>query len=145
MSSEGKDIIYQAADTARLLVHLEMAYDVLDEMASNPQRYVDSLQKLSRLAAKVLNDIPKLREALEKESRDRAEAYTGAGVSYKELRDVLDYLERSLSNWALVEKRLITYLESLSKDDLAREVKKFAALAIAPDRYTLMLKRWLEL
>lgn len=131
MSSE---IIYRAADTARLLVHIEMAYDVLDEMASNPRRYVDSLQKLSRLSAKVLNDIPKIREKIKSNQQDN------------ELKEALDYLERKVSSWALEEKDLIKYLEELPNDEeRAKEIKKFAALAVAPDRYTLRLKQLLGL
>ena len=121
------DPIVAAARVARLVVHLEMAYDVLDEMASNPARYEDSLYRLSRLVTKVLND---LNRALER----------GEGVD----RERLEQARSMLEGWAIREGSLMEHLRSKRDHELEKEVKRFAALAIAPDRRTMRLKRILE-
>jgi len=126
MAEEGRDPLSSAAEVARFVVHLEMAYDVVDEMASNPKRFVDSLHKLSRLVVKVLNDLKDVKPIREED------------------REVVEYARRALASWALREKQLLEYLESLSDKDRDVSVKKFAALAIAPDKYTLRLKELLE-
>ena len=126
MAEEGRDPLSSAAEVARFVVHLEMAYDVVDEMASNPRRYAESLYKLSRLVAKVLNDLEKVEPTREED------------------KEVVEYARRALASWALREKQLLEYLENLNDKDRDVSVKKFAALAIAPDKYTLRLKELLE-
>lgn len=55
------DSVVAVADAARSVVHLESAYDVVDEMAYKPLRYADSLYKLSLLAAKALEGVKRRR------------------------------------------------------------------------------------
>ncbi len=136
--TKGKgDVVEKAARTARFVVHVELAYDVLDEMASNPERYIDSLYKLSRLATKVLNDLDKVK-VMEKGEDD--------GEDKKRDRKIVEYARKVLRGWAKAEKELVEYLNGLRDNprELKREVKRFAALSIAPDYSTLRLKEIME-
>lgn len=119
LGKPGEDIVARFAKKARYVVHLEMAYDVVDELASSPERYLESMYKLSRLATKVLNDVQKRLDRMGQGDRGKPP---------------LDSVKRSLESWAPVQEEFIRYLQSLDKEALRSEVKRFAALAVAPSR-----------
>ncbi len=123
------DPIADAANTARIAVHLEQAYDIIDEMASNPNNYRDSLYKLSRLITKVLNDLEK------NSDKFRNSEYR---------KRVFDSVSESLKFWSRKLDQLIEYLSSKSDKEFEKEVRRFAALAISPDHYSLEVKKALE-
>lgn len=113
------DILSRAAEAARIVVHLEIAYDVLDELASSPERYSEGFYKLSRLATKVYNDLQKATER---------HAYS------QEVAESLRLALRRVSNWGDLMGELLKYLDSLDEKRRKEEIKRFAALAISPDR-----------
>lgn len=111
------------AEALRAVVTLEYAYDVVDEMYTNPMRFRDSLYKLSRLARKVLSDIDsKLRERGLKD----------------EDRRVLEYVKERLSWWAENYEKLEDFIRE--RESLKFEIiKHFATLAISPDKNSARL------
>lgn len=124
-----EDVVARFADKARYVVHLEMAYDIVDELASSPERYIESIYKLSRLAAKVLNDVQKRLDE--------------GGLS-EEDQSTLEGVRRSLENWALAQEEFIKCLERINKEALRGEVKRFAALAVAPSYRAIRAKQIME-
>lgn len=123
-----RDPVKRAADIARIVVHAEYAYDIVDEMASNPDRFVDSLYKLSRLVTKVYNDLEDIRNVGE------------------EYRDAYEWALNNLKYWPNAMNELAQYLNDKRKDEkeYINEVKRFAALAISPDNYSLQIRELLE-
>ncbi|QXJ32137.1 hypothetical protein [Saccharolobus shibatae] len=117
MEQEGKNcekIISIASSAARVVIHYQQAYDILDEMvrfADTPSRALDSVYKLSRLVFKTFRDIQDDKRIVDKNLKGEA-------------------LER-LKNWAEnLEKAL--YL-CFNTEDRARWIKEFASLSISPD------------
>ncbi|MFN3804485.1 MAG: hypothetical protein ACK4SY_05475 [Pyrobaculum sp.] len=51
------DLIVDAPDTFRPTVQLKIAYDVVDELASSPEKYLTALYKPTRLAEKVYRQL----------------------------------------------------------------------------------------
>lgn len=115
------DIVSRAAAAARIAVNVEMAYDVVDELARMPEKYPELFARISRLVSKVLRDI------------ERARKERGAGGAGK---DPLEIAYRRLSQWPKLLEELFSELESKDEAARANMVKKFAALAVAPDRLT---------
>ena len=128
-SESSEDLVARFADKARYVVHLEMAYDIVDELASSPERYVESIYKLSRLATKVLNDVQKRLDEGDLGDEDRS---------------TLETVRRSLENWASAQEEFIKYLEKIDKETLRSEVKRFAALAVAPSYRAVRAKQIME-
>ena len=123
------DPIEDVANTIRIVVHAEQAYDILDELASNPSNYSGPLYKLSRLAVKVLNDLERRRNEFKERYGER---------DYNNIRDNLMYLSLKLN-------KLLEYLSSMNDDGRREEeVKRLAALAIAPDKYSMEVKEALR-
>ncbi|PMP80096.1 MAG: hypothetical protein C0176_03085, partial [Mesoaciditoga sp.] len=68
------DVIYRVSDYARYVVYYETAYDIIDEISRSAldlTKVLDGLQKLSRLAAKVINDLNKVINDLNDESSQK--------------------------------------------------------------------------
>lgn len=129
-----KDPLSSFADIARIVVHTQYAYDIIDELASNPEKFIESVYKLSRLAVKLLNDL----EIGEKE------------VSNEDQRRAVEYTIRGLKDWSRLLGEFIEYLKDLmGKGEKERrifldEVRRFATLAISPDRYSILVREVLE-
>ncbi|MEM1731456.1 MAG: hypothetical protein QXK54_06150 [Ignisphaera sp.] len=127
--SSKEDPVHELANIGRIVVHVEYAYDIVDEMASNPEKYIDSLYKLSRLVVKVQKDLIKNRELFEEGTKNK----------------VYEYVMNGLQRWALKVKEFADYISSLS-DDRKREeeIKRLALLLISPDTYSLIVRDTLE-
>ncbi len=127
--AQKEDIVSRAASVARIAVSLEMAYDVVDELARMPERYPELFARLSRLISKVLRDVEK---ALESNKLD------------EKSQKALEAARSRLLQWSEVLKELFSELES--KEEAARNnlIKKFAALAVAPDRLSNKLRKILN-
>jgi CRISPR-associated protein Csa5 len=137
MNHSDEDPVEKFAETARLVVHLEQAYDVIDELARSPDKYEDSLAKLSRLAVKVLKDIDDMIEKL-KRSQDE---------SNKREKENLEKAKRHIINFNEHLKLLFRYLkeyENIDKNKRYKEIKRLAALMIAPDAFSLTVKEIME-
>ncbi len=122
------DLVYRAAAVARLAVNVEMAYDVVDELARTPERYHELLGRISRVVSKVLRDVEKALEEA-KEENDRK---------------VLKMAYKLLLQWPKLLEELFAKLESEGEAARAVLVKKFAALTVAPDRLTVKVADILE-
>lgn len=127
--SSGEDPVHELANIGRVVVHVEYAYDLVDEMASNPEKYIDSLYKLSRLAVKVQKDLIKNKDLFEEDIKNKA----------------YEYVVNGLQKWALKVNGFTNYINSLS-DDRKREeeIKRLALLLISPDTYSLIVRDTLE-
>jgi len=125
------DVIKDAGDTIRVVIHLEQAYDVLDELASNPRidTLSDTLAKLSRLTTKVINDLKnKIRE-----------------MNDKECRDIIESARDKLQWWFRRQDELYNYVRSLQDEKKIRaELKRFAAYALAPDHTSIRIAECIE-
>lgn len=114
-------IISIASSAARVVVHYQQAYDILDEMvrfADTPSKALDSVYKLSRLVLKTFKDIEE----------------------DKQIDNKLKYetLER-LKNWA---KDLENALYScFNTNDGPRWIKEFASLSVSPDYLVIKMLR----
>jgi CRISPR-associated protein Csa5 len=125
---EQPELVYRAAAVARLAVNVEMAYDVVDELARTPERYHELLGRISRVVSKVLRDVEKALEEA-KEENDRK---------------VLKMAYKLLLQWPKLLEELFAKLESEGEAARAVLVKKFAALTVAPDRLTVKVAKILE-
>lgn len=125
-----ENIIRRAAEIARVVVHTEQAFDILDELSSNPEMLDNALTKISRLIVKVLNDIDKELKELKGE----------------ECRRTLENSRRDLLRWPEAMKGLVDELQRLryseeSKKEFARAVKRFAAYTLSMDIRTENVRR----
>lgn len=123
-----RDIVEEAARVARIVVHTEIAYDIVDELASSPEKYNEKIYKLSRLVTKVYNDID---NALRRETKERE-------------KELLQKVKGRLEYWGHLVKELMKHLESLDEKKRKDEVRRFAALAISPDRDSLEVEKILR-
>ncbi|WP_054856836.1 hypothetical protein [Vulcanisaeta sp. JCM 16159] len=114
-----QDPIKDAADAIRIVIHREQAYDILDELSSNPklETLVNALSKISRLATKTLNDLKGLKDELsnDKECEDR-------------INKIIQY---KLQWWSKKQDEFYNYIKNVN--DVRTEIKRFAAYALAPD------------
>jgi len=72
-----EDLVSAVAASARVAVGLEMAYDIVDELARVPEKYPELFARLSRVVVKTLSDIE---AALDKVKNDEEKkAWRGLG------------------------------------------------------------------
>ncbi len=126
-SSAKVDVLSALATSARVAVGLEQAYDIVDELARVPEKYPELFSRLSRVVVKTLADVEK---ALDK-----------AG---EEERKVLGRARRRLMRWGRLLEEFLGRLENLEEGRRAEELRKFAALALAPDALTVKTAEILE-
>jgi CRISPR-associated protein Csa5 len=125
------DNVKDAGDTIRVVIHLEQAYDVLDELASNPRidTLSDTLAKLSRLTTKVIND---LKNKLDK-------------IDNEECKKAINSAVNNLQWWFKRQDELYNYIKSLQDEKKIRaELKRFAAYALAPDPMSIRVAECIE-
>jgi glycyl-tRNA synthetase beta subunit len=130
-SCQDQDIVVRASDTIRVVINIEQAYDVLDELASNPRidTFVSALHKITRLVDKVHRD---LRDKLSK-----------GGLSEeceKSVSDAVSLLER----WRDIMCELEEYVKNLEEREQRIALKRFAAYALAPDKVVTSVIECLE-
>jgi CRISPR-associated protein Csa5 len=123
-----EDLVSAVAASARVAVGLEMAYDIVDELARVPEKYPELFARLSRVVVKTLSDIE---AALDKVKDD-------------EEKKALERARRRLMRWGRLLESFIKRLEGLDERRRAEEIRKFAALALAPDRLTVEVAEILE-
>ncbi|MGC8987902.1 hypothetical protein [Infirmifilum sp.] len=115
MSNDCWNVISEMSLAARVVVHYQQAYDVLDEMvrfAETPDKALVPLYRLCRLVTKTAKDIMD-DDSLSEETKNKA---------LKRLEVWSDSLEKAL--------------ESCFKDkDGPKWIREFAALAVSPDHY----------
>ncbi|AFL66339.1 hypothetical protein [Desulfurococcus amylolyticus] len=131
MSSQ--DPVENLANIARIVVHTQYAYDVIDEMASNPEKYIDSLYKLSRLAVKLYDDLRKLRE----------EDIKSMGEEADRVMKARKYALDQLRGWNKLVEDFIEHIRQ-NASQLRNEIRKFATLAISVDSYSMVIRDLLE-
>ncbi len=127
MSNQGKvdDVIKSASDAVRVVIHVEQAYDILDELASNPKldTLADTLAKISRLVTKVINDL----QDAKKEDKCKGEVDIESTIG-------------KLQWWFKVQDELYNYIKGLKDEkEQRRELKRFAAYALSPDPNTIRI------
>jgi len=143
--------VMDAAEAARIVVAVEQAYDVIDEISSNPDKFFNSLTTLSRLARKVLNDIEeelkdvnetlkKLEEELKKpegKEKEKLEKLQEEKEKEEKKRKDLNRARELLLDWSR-RYRELTEIIIISKDLTSRReiAKVFATLAVAPDWFS---------
>jgi hypothetical protein len=123
------DVIYRVSDYARYVVYYETAYDIIDEISRSAldlTKVLDGLQKLSRLAAKVINDLND--ESFQKKANS-------------DQLEVIKNINNQLKAWGSDYQNFIDCLKSSDQKTLAQYIKTFATLAISPDNYSLILKK----
>jgi CRISPR-associated protein Csa5 len=123
-----EDLVSAVAASARVAVGLEMAYDIVDELARVPEKYPELFARLSRVVVKTLSDIE---AALDK-------------VKDEEEKKALERARRRLMRWGLLLESFIKRLEDVDERRRAEEIRKFAALALAPDKLTVEVAEILE-
>jgi len=124
-----EDLVSAVAASARVAVGLEMAYDIVDELARVPDKYPELFARLSRGVVKTLSDIE---AALDKVKDD-------------EEKKALERARRRLMRWGRLLESFIKRLEDFDDERRrAEEIRKFAALALAPDRLTVEVAEILE-
>ncbi|MGB9622232.1 MAG: hypothetical protein ACPL07_00160 [Candidatus Bathyarchaeia archaeon] len=119
------DVVKNAGDTIRVVIHIEHAYDILDELASNPKldTLADALSKISRLVIKVLNDLKFFSEK--------------SNIS-NDCKDAINSAISKLQWWFKVQDELYNYIKDLNDEKKQRiELKRFAAYTLAPDPSTI--------
>ncbi|MCG2866859.1 MAG: hypothetical protein L7H08_04985 [Vulcanisaeta sp.] len=125
---EGKeDPVERAAEVARIVVWLEQAYDVMDELANNPEAFEDSLAKISRLVVKVTNDLIRRSNRVDDECKKK----------------INDAINNRLGWWSYRQDTLFNYIKNIRKEsekDWRKEIKRFAAYSLAPDKLVLEIK-----
>lgn len=120
--------IYVIARKARIVIFPEQAYDIVDEISRSSNdiaKVYDGLQKLSRLATKVINDLPELKNKKAKSDDERKS---------------IDEAIESLKYWANDFQGFIDCLKSSDQKSLSAYVKAFATLSISPDPLSLKIK-----
>ena len=129
-SAVKEDLLSAAAASARVAVGVESAYDIVDELARVPEKYPELFARLSRVVVKTLSDV---------------EAALGEIKGDEEKRRALERARRRLIRWGSRLERFIKHLESLDDGKKrAEEIRKFAALALAPDGLTVQVAEILE-
>jgi CRISPR-associated protein Csa5 len=123
-----EDLVSAVAASARVAVGLEMAYDIVDELARVPEKYPELFARLSRVVVKTLSDIE---AALDKVKDDKE-------------KKALENARRRLMRWGRLLEIFIKRLEGLDERRKAEEIRKFAALALAPDKLTVEVAEILE-
>jgi CRISPR-associated protein Csa5 len=123
-----EDLVSAVAASARVAVGLEMAYDIVDELARVPEKYPELFARLSRVVVKALSDIE---AALDK-------------VKDEEEKKALERARRRLMRWGRLLESFIKRLEDVDERRRAEEIRKFAALALAPDKLTVEVAEILE-
>ena len=121
-----EDPVERAAEVIRIVVWLEQAYDVMDELANNPEMFEDSLAKISRLVVKVTNDLIRNSNRVD----DRCK---------KKINDVID---NRLGWWSYRQDALFKHIKN-NKENWKKEIKRFAAYSLAPDKSVLEIKNCL--
>ncbi|MGC8983587.1 MAG: hypothetical protein ACP5KA_07555 [Desulfurococcaceae archaeon] len=126
-----QDVVVRASDVIRIVIHIEQAYDVLDELASNPRfdTFVNALYKISRLVNKVRRD---LSDELRR------------GDLSEECRKSMEIAVRRLGRWRDIANELDTYIRSLDEREQRIALKRFAAYALAPDASVVRILECLE-
>jgi CRISPR-associated protein Csa5 len=123
-----EDLVSAVAASARVAVGLEMAYDIVDELARVPEKYPELFARLSRVVVKTLSDVE---AALDKVKDDKE-------------KKALENARRRLMRWGRLLESFIKRLEGLDERRRAEEIRKFAALALAPDKLTVEVAEILE-
>ncbi|ACB40067.1 hypothetical protein [Pyrobaculum neutrophilum] len=137
-----EELVERAARSVRPAVHLEMAYDVLDELSRSPEKYPEQLAKLSRIVVKVLNDVEEKLNDIEEELKHNPQSKESQKV-----KDRLAALQRArnrLAAWGRYVAELAKRLEEADDRERARMVRLFCAMALAPDKLTVELKKLLK-
>ncbi len=128
-SAVKEDLLSAVAASARVAVGIESAYDIVDELARVPEKYPELFARLSRVVVKTLSDV---------------EATLDEIKGDEEKRKALERARRRLIRWGLRLEKFIKHLESLDEKKRAEEIRKFAALALAPDGLTVQVAEILE-
>jgi hypothetical protein len=124
-----EDPVERAAEVVRIVVWLEQAYDVMDELANNPEMFEDSLAKISRLIVKVTNDLIRIRNSNK--------------VDDKCKNIINDAIDNRLRWWSHRQDALFNYIKDIKENrkenerDWRKETKRFAAYSLAPDELVL--------
>ncbi len=131
------DVIYRVSDYARYVVYYETAYDIIDEISRSAldlTKVLDGLQKLSRLAAKVINDLNDkvINDLNDKSFQEKANS---------DQKVVINNINNQLKAWGSDYQNFIDCLKSSDQKTLTQYIKTFATLAISPDNYSLTLKK----
>jgi len=122
-----EDPVERAAEVVRIVVWLEQAYDVMDELANNPEMFEDSLAKISRLIVKVTNDLIRNSNRVDVQCK-------------KKINDVIN---NRLGWWSYRQDVLFNYIKENRKEserDWKKEIKRFAAYSLAPDKSVLEIR-----
>lgn len=146
LQKPGADVVARAAAVARIAVNLEMAYDVIDELARVPGKYPELLAQLSRLIAKVIRDVERKLQEAGGAQLDWSEGCAG-GSRGKKVRSEVEVLRAAyckLSRWPALLERLFAELEARGEQERPAVLRKFAALAVAPDGLTNRLNEILN-
>jgi hypothetical protein len=121
------DLFSRLADVARvarIAVRYEQAYDIVDELARMPERYPELFSKLTRVVTKTLSDV----ESKLSEKKDEA----------------LVKAEEKLLKWGHLLEEFLRALEGMNEKDRDTTLRKFAALALAPDAFTIKVEKILR-
>jgi len=127
-----EDPVERAAEVVRIVVWLEQAYDVMDELANNPEMFEDSLAKISRLVVKVTNDLIRIRNSNR--------------VDDKCKNIINDAIDNRLVWWSYRQDALFNYIKDIKENkenrkegerDWRKKTKRFAAYSLAPDKLVL--------
>ena len=103
---------------------------MMDELANNPEMFEDSLAKISRLVVKVTNDLIRNSNRVDDKCK-------------KKINDVID---NRLGWWSYRQDALFNYIKDIkenrkeSERDWRKEIKRFAAYSLAPDKSVLEIK-----
>ena len=118
-TSEAKgegDPIKELARIARVIVTAEIAYDIPDTLASKPRDYEEPLYRLSRLAAKLARDLEKVK-----------------------VKEATAFLEEMKKKFPFILEEVFDFLKE-HEDKLEFEVRRLAALIVAPDERALNIR-----
>jgi CRISPR-associated protein Csa5 len=123
----GGDLVSRLAAAARVAVRYEQAYDIIDELARTPERYPELFSRLSRVITKTLSDVErKLGESSGNES------------------EILDKARKRLLRWGRLLEEFLRALDSMDERERDATLRKFAALALAPDAFTVRVEKILK-
>lgn len=119
-----RDPVEDLARAARIVILAEEAYDITDTLASRPSSYEEQLALLARLAVKVYKDLESFYNK-------------GEGERVEEALKRLKYMAANL-------EKLFRYLRCVEAEGgeklLNREVRRLAALSLAPDYHALSVR-----
>jgi CRISPR-associated protein Csa5 len=142
LNYSSEDPVEKFAGIARLVVHLEQAYDITDELSRSPDKYEDSLAKLSRLAVKVLKDIDDKIDELRK-SQEKSSESSNIESKLNKLKAAKN-LMINFNEHLEILFRYLRELENSDRNKRNKEIKRLAALMIAPDKSSLIVKEIME-